>query len=151
MLSGMPDPGGSNGKESACSAGDLGSIPGSERLIPWRRNWQSTPIFLPGEFHGQRSLAGYSSWDCKESDTTEQLTFSFHASPQGICFIYVNFNFYKTLQCHSLLSDGWNLRFEAALLSRNRVQGTNVSQIHNLNFSSDFKTDKRTSLIIYIT
>ena len=35
--------------------------------IPWRRKWQSTPVFLPGDFHGQRSLAGYS----KESDTTK--------------------------------------------------------------------------------
>ena len=34
--------------------------------IPWRREWQSTPVFLPGEFHGQRSLAGYSPWGCKE-------------------------------------------------------------------------------------
>jgi len=34
--------------------------------IPWRRKWEYTPVFLPGEFHGQRSLAGYSSWDCKE-------------------------------------------------------------------------------------
>jgi len=30
--------------------------------IPWRREWQPTPVFLPGEFHGQRSLAGYSLW-----------------------------------------------------------------------------------------
>ena len=44
------------------------------RKIPWRKNWQPTPVFLPGEFHGQRSLAGYSPWDCKESDTTEWLT-----------------------------------------------------------------------------
>ena len=36
----------------------------------WRREWQPTPVFLPGEFHGQRSLAGYSPWGCKESDTT---------------------------------------------------------------------------------
>ena len=36
--------------------------------------WQPTPVFLPGEFHGQRSLVGYSPWGCKESDTTEQLT-----------------------------------------------------------------------------
>ena len=42
--------------------------------IPWRREWQSTPGFLPGEFHKQRSLVGYSSWSRKESDTTEQLT-----------------------------------------------------------------------------
>jgi len=39
--------------------------------IPWRRKWQPTSIFLPGEFHGQRSLGGYSLWGCKESDMTE--------------------------------------------------------------------------------
>ena len=41
------------------------------RKIPWRRKWQCTPVFLPGKFHRQRSLAGYSPWVCKESDTTE--------------------------------------------------------------------------------
>ena len=44
---------------------------------PWRRAWQPTPVFLPGESCGQRSLGGYSPWVCKESDTTEQL--SMHA------------------------------------------------------------------------
>ena len=39
--------------------------------IPWRRKWQPTPAFLPGEFHGQRSLMGYGPWVHKESDTTE--------------------------------------------------------------------------------
>ena len=39
--------------------------------IPWRRKWLPTPAFVPGEFHGQRSLAGYSPWDHKESDMTE--------------------------------------------------------------------------------
>ena len=39
--------------------------------IPWRRAWQSAPVFLPGESHGQMSLAGYSSWGRKESDMTE--------------------------------------------------------------------------------
>ena len=39
----------------------------------WRRKWQPTPVFLPRESHGQRSLAGYSPWGRKESDTTEQL------------------------------------------------------------------------------
>ena len=57
-------------KKSACNAGDLGLIPVLGRLS-WRREWQPTPVFLPGEFHGERSLAGYSSWGCKESDTTE--------------------------------------------------------------------------------
>ena len=68
-------PGGSDGKESACNAGDLGSIPGSGN-IPWRRAWQPTPIFLSGEFHGQRRLVGYSPWGRKESDMTEYLTWT---------------------------------------------------------------------------
>ena len=42
--------------------------------IPWRREWQSTPVLLPREFNGQRSLAGYSSWGRKESDMIERLT-----------------------------------------------------------------------------
>ena len=39
--------------------------------VPWRRKWLPTPIFLPGEFHGQKSLVGYSPWCHKELDTTE--------------------------------------------------------------------------------
>ena len=39
--------------------------------VPWRRERKPTPVFLPGEFHGQRSLMDYSPWDLKESDTTE--------------------------------------------------------------------------------
>ena len=41
------------------------------RMIPWRRAWQPTPVSLPGESHGQRSLVGYSPQGCKESDMTE--------------------------------------------------------------------------------
>ena len=44
------------------------------RKIPWRREWQPTQVFLPGESYGQRNLSDYSPWDRKESDTTEQLT-----------------------------------------------------------------------------
>ena len=57
---------GSDGKESACDAGDPGSIPESVRF-PWRMEWQPTLVFLLGKFYGQRSLVGYSPWDCKES------------------------------------------------------------------------------------
>ena len=49
-------------------------IPGLGRRtfsVPWRRARQPTPVFLPGEFHGQRSLVGYGPQGCKESDTTE--------------------------------------------------------------------------------
>ena len=41
------------------------------RNIPWRNEWLPTPVFLSGESHGQRSLAGYSLWGHKESDMTE--------------------------------------------------------------------------------
>ena len=65
-------PGGSDSKESGCSAADPGSILGLGRSLG-EREWLSTPIFLLGEFHGQSSLAGYSPRSCKESDTTERL------------------------------------------------------------------------------
>ena len=42
--------------------------------ILWKREWQPTSVFLPGESHGQSSLAGHSPWGCKETDTTERLT-----------------------------------------------------------------------------
>ena len=42
--------------------------------IPWRKKWQPTWIFLPVKSHGWESMADYSSWGCKESDKTEQLT-----------------------------------------------------------------------------
>ena len=58
-------PCGSAGKEFACSEEEPGSISGSGH---WRRKWQPTPVFLPGESHGQRSLAGYGPWGRKESD-----------------------------------------------------------------------------------
>ena len=52
---------GSDGKESACKAGGLGLFDPWVGEIPWRREWQPTPVFLPGEFYGQRSLVGYST------------------------------------------------------------------------------------------
>ena len=52
--------------------------------IPWRRKWQPTPAFLPGEFHRQRSLAGYSPRSCKESDTTEHTHIYTSLSPYSV-------------------------------------------------------------------
>ena len=66
-------PGGASGKEPTCQCRRLkrhGFISQVGR-IPWRRVWQPTPVFLPGESHGQRSLAGFSPQGRKESDTTE--------------------------------------------------------------------------------
>ena len=68
--------------------GELQSM-GSQRVGPeqlpfhfslfmnWRRKWQPTPVFLPGESHGQWSLLAYSPWGHKESDTTEQLALQY--------------------------------------------------------------------------
>ena len=67
-------PGSSGGKESACNAGDPGLIPGSGRYPGEGREWLPTPIFWPGEFHGQMSLAGPSPWGYKELDMTERLS-----------------------------------------------------------------------------
>ena len=107
---GFPDS--SVGEESACSAGDPTSVPGSGRSAgegisyplqyswaslvaqtvknlpaiqntrgqslsreePWRRKWQSAPVFLPGEFRGHRNLVDNNPWGCQESDMTEQLS-----------------------------------------------------------------------------
>ena len=77
----IPSLGGSGGKASACNAGDLGSVSGLGRSlgeqianhssILWRKKWQPTPVFLPGESQGQRSLVGCRLWGHTESDTTE--------------------------------------------------------------------------------
>ena len=65
-------PGGSDSKESACNARNLGSIPGLGRS-PGEGHATHSSI-LPGEFHGQRSLGSYSPWGHKESDKTEQIS-----------------------------------------------------------------------------
>ena len=67
------------------------------RKIPWRRKWQPTPVFLPGKFHGQRSLAGYSPWGHKESDMTECLTlfffFLFLSNTSNMVYLFMTENF----------------------------------------------------------
>ena len=84
MLAAVGIPSRSAVKESACNEGDClkrrsCSLDLWIGKIPRRRKWQLTLVFLPGKFHGQRSLAGYSPWGHKESDTTE------NAHMQGNC------------------------------------------------------------------
>ena len=69
----MDFPCGSDGKEFACIGEDPDFDPCVGK-IPWRREWQPTPVFLPGKSHGQRILVGYSPWSRQESDMTEWLT-----------------------------------------------------------------------------
>ena len=63
---------GASGEERTCRCRRQELDPWA-RKVPWKRDWQPTPVLLPGEAHGQRSLAGYSPWGRKESDTTQQL------------------------------------------------------------------------------
>ena len=69
----MVFPGGTSGKELTCQCRrhKRHGFDPWVRKIPRRSAWQPTPVFLPGESHGQRSLAGYSPQHCKESDMTE--------------------------------------------------------------------------------
>ena len=78
-----------SGKESACQCRRRkrrGFDPWV-RKIPWGKGWQPTPVLLPGQSHGQKSLAGHSPWSHKESDMTERLHFftflSVNAQPLG--------------------------------------------------------------------
>ena len=66
--------------------------------IPWRREWLHTPVFLPGEFHGQKSLQGYSPWGRKELDLTELLTlFFFFPHTQWASDVNLSFSILATL------------------------------------------------------
>ena len=69
---------------------DSSLIPESGSKIPWRRKWQPTVVFLPGESHGWRSLVGYSPWGCKSwtrcSDWTNQPPWSHHRAQYSDIF-----------------------------------------------------------------
>ena len=80
---------GSGGKEPACNAGDVDSIPGLGRF-PWSRKWQPTPIFLPGKFHGQSA----------ELDVIEQLSTHTTLALKAIPSSLVNTN---SIRIHQLL------------------------------------------------
>ena len=63
--------------------------------ISWRREWQPSPLFLPGKSHGQRSLVGYSPWGHKESDTTEQLSMHVHTHTHTHIHVLDDYRYYK--------------------------------------------------------
>ena len=69
--------------------------------IPWRRKWQPTPVFLPGESHGQRSLVGCSPWGCKEMDTRlSDFTFTFAVNFEFMGNLFIYFLFMGNLNKH---------------------------------------------------
>ena len=79
--------------------------------IPWRREQLPTPVFLPGDFYGQRSLAGYSPWGCKELDTTEQLSLSLTIFKHT--FLSQTQVFYQVLQSTNSYSKNSSIRYIA--------------------------------------
>ena len=93
--------GGSEVKASACNAGDMGLIPGFDPWVggryPWRRQWQPTPVLLPGESHGWRNLVGYSPWGLKESDTTERPHFHFLYLRMALQIFFSKNTFFKKI------------------------------------------------------
>ena len=98
-------PGGTSGKELTCQCRRhkrRDFYPWVE-TISWSRKWQPTPVFLPGESHGQRSLKGYSPQGCTESDTTEWLsTYTHQQSP------YVKLNIFFICWKKKVLLDYWS-------------------------------------------
>ena len=85
--------------------------------MPWRRKWQPTPISLLGESHGQRSLAGYSPWGCKESDVTERLSNN-RARYASLYYIFVD--------------PSLSLKSPHFCLQMGRSKKTMVNQCHHL-------------------
>ena len=77
----MGFPGGSDGKESTCNAGDLGSIPGLG-ISPGGGHVNPLQYYCLENPNGQRNLVGHSPWGCKESDTNERLSAAQHIKLQ---------------------------------------------------------------------
>ena len=116
-------PGGSDSKR-ICLQGRRPGFNPWVRKIPWRTEWQPTAVFLPGEFYGERSLASYSPWGCKESDMTEQLTHK------------LIFTLHDPAQISSSPAQNWaitfhsHLHFHQCLSSRDRNLGVILAFSH---------------------
>ena len=90
--------------------------------ISWRREWLPTPVFLPGKSYGQRSLAGYTLWGCKELDMTEQLklSFSIHYFPLfQFCYFISQKSIMPVFPQHLLLGRLGHLRRKNSVLFPN--------------------------------
>ena len=100
-------PGGASGKEPTCQCRRLkrcGFSPWVKK-IPWRRKWPSPPVFLPGGFHGQRSLVGCSPWGCKEPDMTEHASIHIYSlETEGFLIETKEFSDLKNKQTKKALS-----------------------------------------------
>ena len=124
-------------KASASNAGDQGSIPG--RKIPWRRKWQSTPVFLLGESHGRRSPVGYSPQGHKELDTTERLHLTLpYLTLQGIYVHFILFDCGQVWLTHIPKSDLKLFIHFAELDWNNKEHGARTQLLKNSYFQFSF-------------
>ena len=120
-LKGFPD--GSDVKESACNAGDLGSVPGLERS-PGEGHGNPHQYSFPENPYGQKSLAGYSPWGCKESDTTEWLNTAQHIEfkkkrdkriwKEPLIKIHEHCSFLGTTRCMAFWLQHWNQKMSVS-------------------------------------
>ena len=108
--------GGSEGKESVSNAGDPGSIPGLGRS-PGEWNWLPTPVFLPRESHGQRSLESHSPCDCIELDRTEQLTLLGHCHIHLLTYCLWLLLLYKFRVADLTVETTWLAKLNTYILS----------------------------------
>ena len=100
-----------SGKESACQCRRCKSCGYNPRVgkIPCRRKWQPTPALLPGKFHGQRSLVGYSPWGGKESDMTE------HSTAQHRVLTFDEVQFMNVSRCF------WCIAYSTVLITKTPI------------------------------
>ena len=112
-------------------------------LYHWRRQWQPTPVLLPGKSHGQRSLVGCSPWGLQESDTTERLHFHFSLS-------YIGDGNCNPLQCSCLEDprDGGTWWAAVSGVAQSRTQ---LKRLSNSSSSSSCITSFGSGLEIQIT
>ena len=107
--------GGSDGKESACHAGDPGLIPELGRS-PEGGKWLPNPVFLPGEFYGQRSLVGYSPWGRRESDTTERLSTAHLLTIRDSTTVIKQGERTETLALKRPITESWSISYLSDVL-----------------------------------
>ena len=139
------------------------NLPAMQETRVWslgweERKWQPTPVFLPGEFHGQRSLVGFRSWSCKELGTTEWLThtqgvdvtsrwqmkmpwlWGLFKPISGVCDSWLPGILVRAIFCHSCLLGGRcsfgisvsvspNVAFSAASCTERRSNQTILKEI----------------------
>ena len=115
------------------------SAENSVRKIPWRRKWQPTPIFLPEKSHGQRSLAGYSTWGCKRVGHDLATKFFRYLYPQILVYVwYENVGvFYSNIVKYSLY---WTSTCPIQRTGCSGLQCSCTESIHSVSDNLQFKT-----------